>query len=89
MSDTFNHALDALDGEEWKGATWRPRTKVCRRCNTPGLHWQETAFGYRLYDRYGMLHVCPKKDGPPLDYRDQMEAEYNRLFCAGREVRGE
>ena len=31
---------------------------TCRRCRAPGLHWQETLSGYRLFNVDDTLHVC-------------------------------
>lgn len=34
----------------------------CKRCGKAGLHWEELAIGWRLYEPNQQRHVCKAKN---------------------------
>ncbi len=59
MGDIADWMLDqAICGgleDDWEQL---PRQKTCAYCGKGHLYWQETEFGWRLFDRNGNMHSC-------------------------------
>ena len=46
--------------------------KKCKYCGKTSLRWKNTANGWRLYDRFGIIHLCLTYDE---DDRDDFNAK--------------
>lgn len=42
----------------------------CKFCDCDGLHWEETATGWRLFDDEGSLHDCRNEPAGADEFED-------------------
>ena len=64
----FNMGLDNsyedfedMDGGIYpKSKSFTFKSKICKYCNTNGLHWSIINRKYRLFDKNNKIHICPK-----------------------------
>lgn len=51
--------LELLDSAEEIDAKAAPQWKTCNRCGARGLHWEETADGWKLFTK-DSRHKCKR-----------------------------
>jgi hypothetical protein len=53
------------------------KEKTCNRCGEPGLHWEQSDYGWRLHHASGLLHCCAAKhESPPPSTGMKILADY-------------
>lgn len=53
---------DIFDTDESVADYNQSNSKHCNRCGQGGLHWKETARGWRLHEHNGRMHVCEERN---------------------------
>jgi hypothetical protein len=58
MGEFADFTLDSMDALEFYAQPDVPRLKQCKYCGKKRLHWEETRWGWRLFNKDGEQHTC-------------------------------